>query len=163
MTKDTTVGIFSVLLGVGYLVSTFRIPVLEAGDEIGPRVFPFMISAVVICCGLALILKELYEQEPESILVGVRLRTGHLASNPSNPRRRDPLRTRPGLARVCHRHILLHDFHGLDHQHGKALAERRPCGGVFHHHLRRLRPGLEAQPSEGHSRRSPAVLMEERD
>ncbi len=59
MTKDTTVGIFSVLLGVGYLVSTFRIPVLEAGDEIGPRVFPFMISAVVICCGLALILKEL--------------------------------------------------------------------------------------------------------
>jgi putative tricarboxylic transport membrane protein len=58
MTKDTTVGIVSVVLGVGYLVATFRIPLFETGDEIGPRVFPFMISAVVIGCGLALILKD---------------------------------------------------------------------------------------------------------
>ncbi len=59
MTKDMTAGIFSVVLGLGYLVAAFRIPVFDTGDEIGPRAFPFMISAVVICCGLALILKEL--------------------------------------------------------------------------------------------------------
>ena len=58
MTKDMTAGILSVVLGLGYLVAAFRIPVFDTGDEIGPRVFPFMISAVVICCGLALMLKE---------------------------------------------------------------------------------------------------------
>jgi putative tricarboxylic transport membrane protein len=59
MTKNMTAGIFSVVLGLGYLVAAFRIPVFDTGDEIGPRAFPFMIAAVVICCGLALILKEL--------------------------------------------------------------------------------------------------------
>jgi putative tricarboxylic transport membrane protein len=59
MRKDITAGIFSVVLGLGYLVAAFRIPLFDTGDEIGPRAFPFMISAVVICCGLALVLKEL--------------------------------------------------------------------------------------------------------
>jgi putative tricarboxylic transport membrane protein len=59
MTKDTTAGIVSVVLGVGYLIGTFRITVPEAADMIGPRVFPFMISAAMIACGLALIVKEL--------------------------------------------------------------------------------------------------------
>jgi putative tricarboxylic transport membrane protein len=63
MTKDTTVGVFSVLLGAAYLASATRIPVFDAGDQIGPRMFPFMISAVVICCGLALLLKELKRKE----------------------------------------------------------------------------------------------------
>jgi putative tricarboxylic transport membrane protein len=70
MTKDMTAGIFSVLLGLGYLVAAFRIPVFDTGDEIGPRAFPFMISAVVICCGLALILKELKSRNRKSFSWG---------------------------------------------------------------------------------------------
>jgi putative tricarboxylic transport membrane protein len=63
MTKDMTAGILSVVLGAGYLASAFRIPLFEAGDEIGPREFPFMISALVMCCGLALILKDMRSRE----------------------------------------------------------------------------------------------------
>ena len=59
MTKDMTTGIWSVVLGAGYLFSAFKIPLFNAGDRIGPRVFPFMISALVIGCGLTLILKEI--------------------------------------------------------------------------------------------------------
>ena len=36
MTKDTTAGILSVVLGAGYLAASFKIPVFQAGDEIGP-------------------------------------------------------------------------------------------------------------------------------
>ena len=59
MTKDMTTGIWSVVLGAIYLAATFKIPLFQAGDRIGPRMFPFMISAVVIGCGLVLIVKEL--------------------------------------------------------------------------------------------------------
>jgi putative tricarboxylic transport membrane protein len=58
MTKDMTAGIVSVVLGVGYLIGTFRITVPEAADMTGPRVFPFMISVAMLACGLALILKD---------------------------------------------------------------------------------------------------------
>jgi putative tricarboxylic transport membrane protein len=59
MTKDMTTGIWSVVLGAGYLAAAFKIPLFQAGDQIGPRMFPFMIAAVVIVCGLVLIVKEL--------------------------------------------------------------------------------------------------------
>ena len=58
-TKDTITGVFAVVLGAAYLASTFRIPQMDAGDEVGPRAFPYIVAAVVIACGLALLLKEL--------------------------------------------------------------------------------------------------------
>jgi putative tricarboxylic transport membrane protein len=63
MTKDMTAGVASVVVGVGYLISAFRIPVFATGDEIGPRLFPFMISAVVILCGAVLVLRELLNKD----------------------------------------------------------------------------------------------------
>lgn len=59
MTKDMTTGIGSVAVGAVYLAAAFKIPLFHAGDRIGPRMFPFMIAAVVIGCGLVLIVKEL--------------------------------------------------------------------------------------------------------
>ena len=63
ITKDTVTGVFSVLLGIAYLVGTFKIPVMDAGDEVGPRAFPFLIAATVITCGLLLLLKEFRNKE----------------------------------------------------------------------------------------------------
>ena len=63
MTKDTTVGILSVVVGGIYLAAAFKIPLFAAGDRIGPRMFPFMISALVIGCGVILLLKEFLRKE----------------------------------------------------------------------------------------------------
>ncbi|MBN2753043.1 MAG: tripartite tricarboxylate transporter TctB family protein [Rhodospirillaceae bacterium] len=58
MTKDRVAGVFSLILGGAYLFGTFRITMHGAGDEIGPRAFPFIVATVVICCGLGLLLKD---------------------------------------------------------------------------------------------------------
>lgn len=57
-TKDTITGVFSVALGSVYLISTTTIPLNEAGDEVGPRAFPYIIAFLVILCGLWLLGKE---------------------------------------------------------------------------------------------------------
>lgn len=62
-TKDTITGVFSVVLGVAYLVSTSGIPLMDAGDEVGPRAFPYLVSALVIGCGLWLLLKEFLNKQ----------------------------------------------------------------------------------------------------
>jgi len=59
MTKNTTAGLLALVLGVAYLAGTFAVPVFDAGDEVGPRAFPFLIAAVVIGCGAALLIQDL--------------------------------------------------------------------------------------------------------
>ncbi len=62
-TKDTVTGVFSVVLGVAYLLSTKSIPVMDAADEVGPRTFPYIVAGVVLICGFALLIKELLNPE----------------------------------------------------------------------------------------------------
>lgn len=63
MTKNLTAGIFAVVLGAAYLIGAFMVPVYEAGDQVGPRAFPFLVAAIVIVSGAALIVKDLREAE----------------------------------------------------------------------------------------------------
>ena len=63
MTKNLTTGIFSVVLGLAYLAGTYNIPVYDAADSVGPRSFPFLTTAIVICSGLALIVSDLRREE----------------------------------------------------------------------------------------------------
>lgn len=58
LTKDTITGAASVVLGSVYLISTKAIPVMDAGDQVGPRAFPYLVAMLVICCGLWLLVKE---------------------------------------------------------------------------------------------------------
>ena len=58
LTKDTIAGAASVVLGSVYLISTRAIPVMDAGDQVGPRAFPYLIAVLVIGCGLWLLVKE---------------------------------------------------------------------------------------------------------
>jgi putative tricarboxylic transport membrane protein len=39
---------------------------VEAGDEVGPRAFPFLIAAVVLGCGVGLLVKEVLNKERKS-------------------------------------------------------------------------------------------------
>lgn len=59
MTKNSTTGWLAVVLGALYLFGTTRVPVFDAGDQVGPRAFPYLIAAVMIGCGLALVVKDL--------------------------------------------------------------------------------------------------------
>lgn len=63
MTKNLTTGIFAVVLGLAYLAGTYNIPVFDAADSVGPRSFPFLIAAITIGCGLALIVSDLRSTE----------------------------------------------------------------------------------------------------
>ena len=62
-TKDTITGVFSVALGAAYLLSTTKIQVMDAADEVGPRTFPYIIAGIVLICGFALLIKELLNPE----------------------------------------------------------------------------------------------------
>ena len=63
MTKNLTAGILALILGIAYLVGAFMVPVYEAGDQVGPRAFPFLVSAIAIVSGAALIAKDLRAAE----------------------------------------------------------------------------------------------------
>lgn len=58
ITKDVITGAVSVVLGSVYLISTGAIPVMDAGDQVGPRAFPYLVGVVVVVCGLWLLVKE---------------------------------------------------------------------------------------------------------
>ena len=51
------------LLGLAYLAGTFNIPMNDAGDSVGPRSFPFLVAALVLICGLALIVNDLRSKD----------------------------------------------------------------------------------------------------
>ena len=76
MTKDMTAGLLALVVGGIYLAATFRVPVYEAGDAIGPRVFPFMIAAVVICCGAVLVFKDRLDVNRVSFTWGLKSEGG---------------------------------------------------------------------------------------
>jgi putative tricarboxylic transport membrane protein len=58
MTKNSTTGWFAVVLGAFYLFGTTLVPIFDAGDQTGPRAFPYLVSAVVILSGLGLLVKD---------------------------------------------------------------------------------------------------------
>ena len=70
MTKNLTTGIFAVVLGLAYLAGTFNIPVYDAADSVGPRSFPFLIAAITISCGIALIINDLRSKERKPLSWG---------------------------------------------------------------------------------------------
>ncbi|MBN1828065.1 MAG: tripartite tricarboxylate transporter TctB family protein [Deltaproteobacteria bacterium] len=58
MTKDRTTGLASLAIGSIYCLSTFRVPIFEAGDDVGPRAFPFLVASVVLVCGILLLIRD---------------------------------------------------------------------------------------------------------
>ena len=54
MTKNAAAGFFALVLGAAYLIASFRLPEVTAGDEIGPKLFPIIIGVIVMLSGGAL-------------------------------------------------------------------------------------------------------------
>jgi len=76
MTKNLQSGILAVVIGLAYLVGTFNIPVFDAADEVGPRAFPYLIAAIVIICGAALIVNDLRSSERKPFSWGFAANSG---------------------------------------------------------------------------------------
>lgn len=59
MTRDRGTGIVAVLLGIYVFFYTNTIPnPTSAGDSAGPRVFPYITAAILVICGIGLILQK---------------------------------------------------------------------------------------------------------
>ena len=63
MTKNLMSGIFALVLGAAYLIGAALLPDVNAGDEIGPRLFPYIIGTATLLCGGVLVFKDLRAKE----------------------------------------------------------------------------------------------------
>lgn len=54
---DRIFGGFVIVLALGYILSASRIEDSFMSDPVGPRLFPYMIAAVMIVCSLVMILR----------------------------------------------------------------------------------------------------------
>ena len=61
---DRLLGSGVMALVLGYLYATYKLPVKEIGDPIGPRMFPYLIGAGRAICGVWILLEAIYK-EPE--------------------------------------------------------------------------------------------------
>ena len=76
MTKNMQSGIFAVIIGLAYLAGTFKIAMYDTGDSVGPRSFPFLIAAIVLICGVALIFHDLRAKERKPFSWGFAAESG---------------------------------------------------------------------------------------
>ncbi|MCU0910586.1 MAG: tripartite tricarboxylate transporter TctB family protein [Rhodobacteraceae bacterium] len=57
MAADRIFGAVMIVLALGYVLSAMNIQTSFISDPVGPRVFPYMVAAVVIVCSLVMVLK----------------------------------------------------------------------------------------------------------
>ncbi len=70
MTKNMISGLISLVLGLAYLYGTSQIPDVQAGDEIGPQLFPYIIGTAAVICGGLLTFLELRKKDKEAFSFG---------------------------------------------------------------------------------------------
>lgn len=64
MTRDKGVGIFAILLGIAVVVMTLQLPKSNMAGDIGPRVFPFIAAAIILGCGILLVIRKSNVEKP---------------------------------------------------------------------------------------------------
>jgi len=57
MAADRIFGAVMIVLALGYILSAMNIQTSFMSDPVGPRLFPYMVSGVVILCSLVMILR----------------------------------------------------------------------------------------------------------
>ena len=57
MQADRIFGLFMMVLALGYILSAMNIQTSFMSDPVGPRVFPYLVAAVVALCALVMVLK----------------------------------------------------------------------------------------------------------
>ncbi len=70
MTKNMISGLISLVLGLAYLYGASQIPNVQAGDEIGPKLFPYIIGTAAVICGGLLTFLEMRKKNRETFSFG---------------------------------------------------------------------------------------------
>jgi len=65
MTKDMIAGLIGVVLGGGYFLMALGLPMSAVQDEVGPRLFPFIVGGVALLSGIVLVLREIRRPQAE--------------------------------------------------------------------------------------------------
>jgi putative tricarboxylic transport membrane protein len=73
MAKDRIFGLFMIVLALGYILSATNIQTSFMSDPVGPKVFPYMVAAVVILCSLVLVLKPDPDAEWPTLAMALKL------------------------------------------------------------------------------------------
>lgn len=73
MSKNTITGLFAVVTGLFYLFLALRLPHVNMGDPLGPKVFPLLIGTVVVVLGLMLLIKERFVSPDKSETVSFKM------------------------------------------------------------------------------------------
>lgn len=58
MSKNTITGLLAMILGVIYLIMSLRLPHVNLGDPLGPKVFPLLIGTVTVVLGIGSLVRE---------------------------------------------------------------------------------------------------------
>lgn len=56
MTRDRVTGLISTVLGITVAIMTFQLPPTTMSGDVGPKVFPYIASALLILCGIGLLI-----------------------------------------------------------------------------------------------------------
>lgn len=64
MTRDRATGIMSVVLGAAVAVYAHFLPESGMEGDIGPAVFPYIAAAILVVCGILLIIRKSAPSEP---------------------------------------------------------------------------------------------------
>lgn len=59
MSKNTITGLFSVALGVIYMISTINLEYEKTGYSAGPKMYPYIVGCFIILLGVVLLIKEM--------------------------------------------------------------------------------------------------------
>lgn len=58
MSKNSITGLFAVIFGAIYVILSLRLPHVNLGDPLGPKVFPLLIGILTIVLGVGLVVRE---------------------------------------------------------------------------------------------------------
>ena len=64
MTKDRVTGLISIALGIAVAILTSQLPASNMANDVGPRAFPYITSAVLILSGIGIVVKKPVESKP---------------------------------------------------------------------------------------------------
>lgn len=65
MTKNFYSGLFALIAGIAYLLGTVFMAESGTSNEVGPRVFPYIIGSATTICGIAILINEFRSKKRE--------------------------------------------------------------------------------------------------
>lgn len=73
MTRNVITGLAAVIIGCFYLVMIMRLPNLQVGDPLGPKIFPLIVGGLLTLLGAVLLLKEMFLPKEQRNMISLQI------------------------------------------------------------------------------------------